>query len=872
RHSPVERKIVDHKLSCYVLGRSGTGKTTTMLAKIFAMERTWIACGKATAKPRQLFITKSAVLANKVEQYYTRLARTILLSGSSEDLDQIPEYMGERISSSLLDRDEEGRQDLPRSFGDLTDEHFPLFTTVDQVCMRPLFGSSHHNINPVCCSCTTCWSSISMRWVPRGNLHQTKVRVNVSRVIKGSEPTLHLPGNILDRQSYLQYSGRSQATFADRRPHIYDLFESYIKLKRERRERDAADSHGRKLRLHRRTHRIIHGFQECNLSRIAVDFLYVDEAQDNLLIDAFVLRSLCRNPNGLFWAGDTAQTISLGSSFNFNELKAFNWRIERRKIAPHKNDFPPETFQLAVNYRSHAGIVDCARSVIDLITKFWPDSIDHLAREQAMVLGPKPVFYNDSECEDPRCLEQFFSAQNNVGATFTNGRLYAHMPCAGILVRDVITLQRLRSLLGEVPHIFTILDSKGLEFNDVLLYNFFADSAVEYSVWRIISRLSLNQATYTEVDVALCRELKSLYVSLTRARSRIWIVDCSVKAIPMRNFWAENDQIVYRHLNVSTDRHSSKKSVQRSSREEWAKSARKLFDSHLYADAARCFKQAHMPAEESVACAYLARQQASSHSTTTGEKNRARAFEDAAKAFSTSATHFEDSEDGLKYLRIAAECLTDAGQYLKAAETYLEAQQYQRAAQQFRKCGRFDRCIETIQSHRSSIDDDVASSLVHVARLHYLTKVQLSKASKLFASDDEILQFMEEHGLDAARAVACERMGKLLEAAELQLSEGHKVKAIQLFLKHGSADAFARAEDCLLEELWLHFSYAIPVRPHADVDQLLQLAEELVRSSDSISRHFRTQVRGSSRHNLEPYLTVVAYLSLRSSPPPSPKI
>ena len=72
---------------------------------------------------------------------------------------------------------------------------------------------------------------------------------------------------------------------------------------------------------------------------------YVDEAQDNLLIDALrsfplsivimhaefffpVLRSLVRNPDGLFWAGDTAQTISVGSSFRFNDLKAFLHRLE----------------------------------------------------------------------------------------------------------------------------------------------------------------------------------------------------------------------------------------------------------------------------------------------------------------------------------------------------------------------------------------------------------------------------------------------------------------------------------------------------------------------------------------------------------------
>ena len=72
---------------------------------------------------------------------------------------------------------------------------------------------------------------------------------------------------------------------------------------------------------------------------------YVDEVQDNLLIDAkgghistsiqiesshfcSVLRAICRNPDGQFWAGDTAQTISVGSSFRFDDLKAFLHRSE----------------------------------------------------------------------------------------------------------------------------------------------------------------------------------------------------------------------------------------------------------------------------------------------------------------------------------------------------------------------------------------------------------------------------------------------------------------------------------------------------------------------------------------------------------------
>jgi hypothetical protein len=64
-------------------------------------------------------------------------------------------------------------------------------------------------------------------------------------------------------------------------------------------------------------------------------------------------------------------------------------------------------FQLAINHRSHAGIVNCAHSVIELITKFWPYSIDILAQEQDVVDGLKPLFLSTSD-QDPVISKQFF--------------------------------------------------------------------------------------------------------------------------------------------------------------------------------------------------------------------------------------------------------------------------------------------------------------------------------------------------------------------------------------------------------------------------------------------------------------------------------
>lgn len=135
-----------------------------------------------------------------------------------------------------------------------------------------------------------------------------------------------------------------------------------------------------------------------------------------------VLRNLCPNPHGMFWAGDTAQTISAGSAFRFNELRAFMHRLNRVTISctihigtSHSFIYQDEEhrhlglredvkmFHLTTNYRSHAGIVNCADAVVQLIMRYWPESIDVLPQEVGFAPGPRPLFFGD---EDPGELQR----------------------------------------------------------------------------------------------------------------------------------------------------------------------------------------------------------------------------------------------------------------------------------------------------------------------------------------------------------------------------------------------------------------------------------------------------------------------------------
>jgi len=73
----------------------------------------------------------------------------------------------------------------------------------------------------------------------------------------------------------------------------------------------------------------------------------------------------------------------------------------QRRAAVH-----PKAFTLAINYRSHGGIINCAHSIVQLLMSLWPNSIDALDREQGLVDGPKPVFFTGCDTESAH-YEQF---------------------------------------------------------------------------------------------------------------------------------------------------------------------------------------------------------------------------------------------------------------------------------------------------------------------------------------------------------------------------------------------------------------------------------------------------------------------------------
>lgn len=109
-----------------------------MLFKMLRMERHAQQCEDSTmAKPRQIFVTQSRVLATRVEEYFSKLMESLAAAQkSNQEIKALAERRKHEHENDFLlfdaDDDVTWKAALPARFSLLRDEHFPLFLTFDK--------------------------------------------------------------------------------------------------------------------------------------------------------------------------------------------------------------------------------------------------------------------------------------------------------------------------------------------------------------------------------------------------------------------------------------------------------------------------------------------------------------------------------------------------------------------------------------------------------------------------------------------------------------------------------------------------------------------------------------------------------------------
>ena len=151
---------------------------------------------------------------------------------------------------------------------------------------------------------------------------------------------------------------------------LYPVFQAYERLKKELNAYDVMDL----------VYSIYSRVQEGGWPGVPIHSLYRDEVQDatqaELLLDICVVA----DPSGIYYCGDTAQTIARGLGFRFADVRALFWHDnQRRERAGLPPVLPPTIDTLEVNYRTHSGVLDAAAVCIRNLKLRFPLTIDNCA-------------------------------------------------------------------------------------------------------------------------------------------------------------------------------------------------------------------------------------------------------------------------------------------------------------------------------------------------------------------------------------------------------------------------------------------------------------------------------------------------------------
>ncbi|KAK1553169.1 hypothetical protein Q3G72_030003 [Acer saccharum] len=891
--------------STFIHGRSGTGKTTILTMKLFqkeklhhmAMEGYYGAESRTDPNTsqkneaeevpgenkrailRQLFVTVSPKLCFAVKQHISHLK-------SSAFGGKIP------AESSLIDVDDIDDaaefKDIPNSFVDIALKSFPLVITFHKFLMmldgtlgtsyferflngnKPSDGQIQSSISVALQTFIrtkeVSYDRFSSLYWPHFNTELTK-KLDASRVyteiishIKGGLRAMEVVDGKLSREDYVQLSDGRVSTLSKRkREKIYDIFLNYEKMKLESGEFDLADL---VIDLHRR-------LKDENCQVDEMNFVYVDEVQDLTMSQIGLFKYICKNVDeGFVFSGDTAQTIARGIDFRFQDIRALFYKkfvldsSSNEDVRREQKGQLSNVLSLSQNFRTHAGVLKLAQSIIELLFRFFHQSIDILKPETSLIYGEPPVLLESENKED--AIIKIFGNSGNFG-----GNMVGFGAQQVILVRDDCARKEISNQVGKQALVLTIVECKGLEFQDVLLYNFFSSSNLK-NKWRVIYEYmkeqdllespmpfpSFNEAKHN----ILCSELKQLYVAITRTRQRLWIWENMEELCkPMFDYWKKKCLVQVRQLDDSL----AQAMQVASSPEEWRSQGIKLFHEHNYEMATMCFERAGDTYWERRTKATGLKASADRLRSSNPEeaniilREAAGIFEAIGKADSAARCFFDLGEyerAGRIYLEKyeeselerAAECFYLAGCYEQAAEVYARGNFFSECLNVCSKGKLFELGLQCIHYWKQHANTDVAvvrrtediykieQGFLESCALHF-HKLQDSKSMmkfvRTFHSMDLKRKFLKSLYCLNELLLLEEESGNFLDAASIAKLRGDILLAADLLRKAGN---FKEASMLTLNyifsnSLWSHGSKGWPLKQFSQKEELLEKAKCLAK-------------------------------------------
>ncbi|CAD8075657.1 unnamed protein product [Paramecium sonneborni] len=552
------------------------------------------------------------------------------------------------------------------------------------------------------------------------NLNPSFVWTQIYSHIKGAAVCHTYPGHYMPKRVYLRLNKNDDL--------FDDIFECYILYERWKIQQGYYDF------MDVVNHILIQlVYGRCNL--IPIHYLMIDECQD---LPHAVLLLLCKiTEQGLFFSGDTAQNIAKGVGFRFQDLKSL---FKKPEISYNAKQNDLKIHQLTINFRSHNNILQLANSLVSLLEIFFPNTIDKLKKERSNISGPKPILVNG----DKEALFYLLSGETTNQKQQVGERLPIEFGCNQVvLVKDQESKKNIPSILQHAL-VLTIYEAKGLEFDDVILFNFFQDHQIGDTQWKllqtceildeeiskekfkdsctqhqnlddeatifsgfeekngniIVKRIFTQNKFYDELTYnysALCNEIKQLYVAVTRPRQRLIIYDENPQARQyVQNIWQKLNLIDHFTGTNIQDRNLESFAKQ-TSKEEWKKQGLKMFRNKYYEQAEKCFEQSQDQLLYIKAQAFkfategnaLIQQYSQLSSSTMKKKEKKLQLSLVKQQQKEKFTKSSQLFIQLQNYKQAAQCYYSGEMYQEALQIYADQQMFNEAGEAAYKCEKY---------------------------------------------------------------------------------------------------------------------------------------------------------------------------------------
>jgi PhoH-like protein len=302
----------------------------------------------------------------------------------------------------------------------------------------------------------------------------------------------------LSRAEYLSLGIRQSIFSAQEREPAYDLFLKYLDFMRENGYYDAN----------------ILSYQFLPLARPRYDFVVVDEVQDLTTMQLQLILKSLRDPCHFILCGDSNQIVH-PNFFSWSKLKSFFY---------HQDGLEPPAELMRIlntNYRNSADVTEIANRILKLKTARF-GSIDRESHYLVRSYADKPgtvLLLPDAEL-----ITRELNQKTRQSTHFAVVVMHPDQKPAA-------------KAHFQTPLIFAIQEAKGLEYDNIILYNF---TSVDEERFQEITRgVQAEDLMETELTYGRARDksdksleiykfhINALYVAITRAVQNLYLIEAN---------------------------------------------------------------------------------------------------------------------------------------------------------------------------------------------------------------------------------------------------------------------------------------------------------------------------------------------------------